>query len=99
MLRSQRFLAAIGLLFAFGLPACALTESRLRTDLSEVNAAVILAATPWLVLGWVWLVERRSPRSIGLGEFSRSTLGFALVGVFANVAISAAVSGINARLG
>ena len=99
MFGSSHLLAAGGLLLAFGLPAVTLIENHFRTDLSEAKAAAILAAIPWLVLAWVVLVEDQQLASIGLRWPTRSTLVFALAGVVVNVAISAVLGALNARLG
>ena len=92
-------LPAAGLLLALGLPAAALVESHLQANLSETAAAVILTVTPWLVLAWVQLVERRLLSSIGIQRPTGSTFGYAGARVIVNVAISAGIGTLNACFG
>ena len=61
----HRLLPVAGLLLALGWPAAALVESHLQANLSKAAAAVVLAATPWLVIVRARLVERRPLASIG----------------------------------
>lgn len=94
-----RLLSLLGLVIALGLPALAIVESHVTADLSALNAAIILAATPWLVLGWVVFAERRPLASIGLRRPDWSTLGLGLAGIAVNVAISVGVGAINSASG
>ncbi len=96
---ARRLLSVAGLLLALGLPAVALVESHLQANLSEGTAAVILALTPWLVVAWVLLVERRSLTGIGFLRPGWSTLGYGLAGVVVNLAISVGIGALNARWG
>ena len=93
-------LPSAGLLLALGLPAAGLIESRLQATLFAAEAAAaVLAATPWLVLAWVRLVERRPLASIGFRRPAWSALGYAGSAVIVNVAINAGIGTLNARSG
>jgi len=85
----------LGLLLALAMPALAAT----RLGFTDVSAAWVLAITPYLTLAWVWLVERRSPASIGLTRPTWKLVPLAIAGVLVNVAITATVTALTARLG
>ena len=96
---SRRLLSVGGLFLALGLPAVALVESHLQANLSEGMAAVVLAVTPWLLVAWVLVVERRPLVSIGLHRPGWSTLGYGGAGILVNLAISVGVGAFNAHRG
>jgi len=85
----NKLLTATGLLLAIGVPALAITRAWSMPFLSDWNAALILTATPFLVLLWVSLIERRPLASIGIRRLTWSTIAFGIAGVAVNVAISA----------
>lgn len=87
--------SAAGLLIALVLPALA----TFRLGFTDTAAAVALAMTPWLTLMWVLVVERRPLSSIGLGGRRWNFIAFALTGAAINVAITAGVTLLCARLG
>ncbi len=86
---------ALGLLLALALPALAAT----RVGFSDVTAAVALAVTPYLTLAWVWLVERRSLESVGLTRPTWKVVPVGIAAVLVNLAITASVTALTARLG
>jgi membrane protease YdiL (CAAX protease family) len=71
----------------------------LRLGCNDVTAALALAVTPYLTLAWVRLVERRSLASIGLTRPTWKLLPLGVAGVAVNLAITASVTAITARLG
>jgi uncharacterized protein len=97
--RQNRLLSILGVCITFGLPAAALLESHVRDDLSLMQAALVLAATPWLIVIWVMFVERRPLSSIGLRWPDWSTVGYGIAGVVVNVAISVVVGALVKKLG
>jgi membrane protease YdiL (CAAX protease family) len=86
---------SLGLLLALALPALA----AMRLGFTDVSAALVLAVTPYLTLAWVWLVERRSPASIGLTRPTWKLVPLAIAGVLVNLAITASVTALTTRLG
>ncbi len=92
-------LAASGLGIALGLPALAILGSHGEILLSDVAAAVLLSLTPWLVLIWILLVERRTLADIGLRRPGWSSIGFGLAGIAVNLAISLGMGAVGAALG
>jgi membrane protease YdiL (CAAX protease family) len=97
--RQNHALSLLGVCIAFGLPAAALLESHVRHDLYSMQAALLLAVTPWLIVIWVMFVERRTLSSIGLRWPQWSTVGYATAGVVVNVAISVVVGALAGKLG
>jgi membrane protease YdiL (CAAX protease family) len=97
--RQNHLLSLLGVCIAFGLPAAALLESHVRQDLSPMQAAFLLAVTPWLIITWVMLVERRPLSSIGFRRPQWSTVGYAIAGVVVNVAISVMVGALVGKFG
>jgi len=89
----------IGLIIALGLPMLAVFEAHVRADLSDTDAAITLAAVPWLTLAWVVLGERQTLASIGIRSPSLDTLGFGLLGAIVNFGISATIAKFNLALG
>jgi membrane protease YdiL (CAAX protease family) len=85
----------LGLIVALVLPALAAT----RLGFSDAAAAVALAITPYLTLVWVWLVERRPLASIGLTRPTWRLVPLGIAGVVVNLAITAAVTALTARIG
>jgi hypothetical protein len=90
MQRHERLFAAIGVCLAFGVPAVALIESHVSGGLSAVQSAILLAATPWLILIWVMFVERTPLSSIGLRRPGWCTVGYGLLGIAVNAALGVA---------
>ena len=84
-----------GLMIALALPAFA----TFRIGFTDALAAVALAATPWLTILWVLVVERESLGSIGLARPRWLDGVVGLAGAGANAAISAGVTLLFAKLG
>jgi hypothetical protein len=66
-------LAGLGL--ALGLPGFAIFGPYVSARITDIDGAILLMITPWLVLGWVLWVERLSLGSIGLRRADRPCLG------------------------
>jgi len=96
---SRRLLSVLGLVIALVVPSLAIFEQSIHGKTPDFGAAAVLSLTPWLLLAWAILVERRSLASIGLVQPGWSTLGFGLLGVIINVAISLVMGKIIAGLG
>ena len=92
---SSRAYTVAGLAIALALPALATC----RVGFTDGTAAAALALTPWLTLAWVAGVERRPLSSIGLRRLRWSLLPLGLVGIAANVTITAGVTALCARAG
>ena len=88
---ANKALSIVGLLLAVVVPALAITRAWSMPSLSDSAAALILTATPFLVLLWVVWVEKRPLATIGLRRLSWSTVVYGLAGVVINVAISGVV--------
>ena len=95
----SRLLTSLGLVIALGVPVIAIVDSKAWSVIPPEAAAILLAAVPWLILGWVLFIEHRPLASIGLRPPVLSTLGFVLAGIAVNLGISLGVGSLNSVMG